>query len=590
MTPVPMASAPMTSAQVRRRLLTMLRPMRGLVIGSILCRIVNQGLGVAIPVIAAGSVVRIAMGSGPEPTALVLLLTGLALVKGLFRYLEQFTGHAVAFQLLSKLRADTYRALEPLAPTGLEDDRSGDLVTRVIGDVDRIEPFFAHTIAPLAGAVIVPTLTVIGMGLATNWTLAATLVPFLALVVALPWLRRRRVGELAPELRTASGAAAASLTDAGQGIREIVAFDAADRIVARLDRVEEPVATLRSQLARIAAVRTGLVDLVAAGAVVAVAVVGVAQMDTAALSLDGLAMALVAVWVVAVPARAVEEIAADLEQSLAAGRRIFELADRTPPIPDPGSGGPTPRGGAVRLDAVTVRHSPGAEPALDEVTLDLPERGLIGLVGPSGSGKSTLVDVLLRFRLPESGQVSIGGADLRSIPTAALRAHLAVVPQRPELFHGTIADNLRLADPGATERRLWSVLERVALADWVRGLDRNLETHVGELGDTMSGGQRQRLALARALLRPGAILILDEATSELDPGTERAVMATLGVVATRHTVLFVAHRLGAVTQADHIVVFDAGRVVEQGTHEELVADNGLYAGLWRRHTDAAEPV
>ncbi len=580
----------MTPAQVRRRLLAMLRPMRGLVVGSTLCRIVNQGLGVAIPVIAAGSVVRIGMGSGPEPLSLVLVLTGLALIKGLFRYLEQFTGHAVAFQLLSTLRADTYRALEPLAPTGLEDDRSGDLVSRVIGDVDRIEPFFAHTIAPLAGAVIVPTLTVIGLGLVTNWALAGTLVPFLALVVAVPWLRRRRVSELAPQLRVASGAAAATLTDAGQGIREIVAFDAADRVVARLDRVEEPVATLRSQLARIAAFRTGLVDLVAAGAVVAVAVVGAGQMESAALSLDGLAMALVAAWVVAVPARAVEEIAADLEQSLAAGRRIFELADRTPPIPEPGSGGPTPRGGAVSLRAVTVRHSPEAAPALDHVTLDLPERGLIALVGPSGSGKSTLVDVVLRFRLPQSGEVTIGGADLRTIPTSALRSHVAVVPQQPELFHGTIADNLRLADPGATERRLWAVLERVALADWVRGLDRNLETHVGELGDTMSGGQRQRLAIARALLRPGAILILDEATSELDPESERAVLATLAVVATRHTVLFVAHRLEAVTRADLIVVFDRGQVVAQGTHEELLAADGLYAGLWRRHTDAADPA
>jgi ATP-binding cassette, subfamily C, bacterial CydC len=578
----------MTGDRVAARLLGLMRPLAPLMGVSVACRTVNQGLGVAIPALGAYGVVRIA-GGEMDVVSLVGWLAGLAIVKGLFRYLEQYTGHAVAFRLLSKLRVDTYRAIEPLAPAGLEDDRSGDLVSRVVGDVDRVEPFFAHTVAPLTGAVLVPTLAVAGLALAVDPVLGLVLVPFLvALVAIVPWLRRRREAELSSQERETSGATAAALTDAVQGIREIVVFGARERTLADLDRRGERLASIRSGRARIGALRSSMGDALAGGMVVAVALVGSVRVGSGALDLAGLAAGLAVAWVVAGPARAVEEIVPDLEQAIAAARRLFELSDRVPPLAEVSPGAGRPSGGSIRLRSVTAGYARSPDPALDGIELDVDEGEFVAVVGPSGSGKSTLVDLLLRFRDPIAGTVAVGGVDVRRVASADLRGHVALVPQRPDLFHGTIADNLRIAAPEASDADLWRSLERADLATWVAALPGGLDTQVGELGDRISGGQRQRIALARALLRRPEILILDEATSELDPAAEARILTALLDGRGTRTLLVVAHRLEAVTGADRIVVLDRGRLVESGSHADLIAGAGVYAGLWGRHLDAID--
>jgi ATP-binding cassette, subfamily C, bacterial CydC len=577
-----------TGRRVAARLLGLMRPLAPLMGVSVACRTLNQGLGVVIPGLAAYGVVRVGEGRW-SVLSLVAWLAGLAVVKGLFRYLEQYTGHAVAFRLLSTLRIDTYRTIEPLAPAGLEDDRSGDLVNRVVGDVDRVEPFFAHTIAPFAGAVLVPTLTVVGLGRLVDPVLGLALVPFLAALVALvPWLRRSREADLSSEERTRSGATAAALTDAVQGIREIVVFDARERVLSDLDRRSDELGSIRSGRARIGALRSGAGDALAGAMVVAVAVVGAGRVGSGMLDLAGLAAGLAAAWVVAGPARAVEEIVPDLEQAIAAARRLFELSDRVPPVVDGSADGARPAGGSIRLHSVSAGYARSPVAALDGVDLDIDEGEFIAVVGPSGSGKSTLVDLLLRFRDPTEGTVDVGGSDVRRIPLSGLRTHLAVVPQRPDLFHGTIADNLRIAAPNASDADLWRSLERAELAPWAASLPGGLETQVGELGDRISGGQRQRIAIARALLRRPQVLVLDEATSELDPATEARILRAVLDDRGYRTVVVVAHRLETITGADRIVVLDRGRLVETGRHSELVAAGGVYAGLWRRHLDAID--
>ncbi len=578
----------MSRAATARRLLALLRPMRGLVAFSVLCRLLNHGLGVAIPVVAAGALAGIATGGGPEPFPLALLLAALALTKGLFRYLEQLTGHAVAFRLLAEVRSRTFRSLVPLAPLEMHGDRGGDLVARVTGDVDRVEPFFAHTVAPLAAALLVPAATVVALGLVTTWPIALTLVPFLVGLLLVPWLGRERVAALAPALRAAAGETAAVLADASRGVSEIVVFDARQRVEDELDRVGAPAGEARRGLAGTAARRAGLGDLIAAGALVAVTAVAAAAVTAGAAGLDALAMALVAAWVVATPARAVEEIVPDLDAALAAAGRLFELDDRPALVPDPSPGGPAPEDGSFGFDAVTV-HAAGGDAALSSLTAAVASGGLVALVGPSGAGKSTLVDLLARFRLPDAGTVTLGGADVAAIASPRLHRHVAVAGQRPDVFHGTVAENLRLADPAATDSELWAVLDRIGLADWVRSRDRELELQVGEAGDTMSGGQRRRLAVARALLRHAPLLILDEATSELDAASEEQVLRAVDhEIAAGATVLLVTHRLGPVAGAARILVLDRGHLVEDGTHDELLAAGGLYAGLWKRHLDSLE--
>ena len=576
----------MTRGSIIRRLLGLMRPLASLMIVSSTCRVVNQGLGVVIPASAAAAVVGIGVGTVTGVGRMVGLLTGAAIVKGGFRYLEQFTGHAVAFRLLASLRADTYRRIEPLAPAGLEDERSGDLVARVVGDVDRVEPFFAHTIAPLISAVVVPLLAVTGLAVVVDPAVALVFAPIpLLMVLVVPWLRARRVAALSAESRTESGEAAALLTDAVQGIREISVFEARDTIAGRISERSAAGADIRRKLARIGAAGSVLSDLLAGAAVVAVAAVGVARLRDGFVDLPGLAAALTVAWVAVTPARALEEIVPDLEQALAAAGRLFDLSDRKPPVSDPVGELAVPADGSIRLEDVTIRLGATGTPALQGIEVVIPDGAFVAIVGPSGSGKSTLVELLLRFRDPDRGRVQLGGADLRSVPLSRLRADVAFVPQRPDLFFGTIADNLRLARPEATDVMLWEAIEGAALGAWARSLEHGLATSIGELGDTLSGGQRQRLAIARALLRDAPVLVLDEATSELDLATERRVFETLTRERGLRTIVVVAHRFDTVIDADDILVLDRSRLVESGRHADLVASGGVYAGLWRRHED-----
>jgi ATP-binding cassette, subfamily B, bacterial len=215
----------------------------------------------------------------------------------------------------------------------------------------------------------------------------------------------------------------------------------------------------------------------------------------------------------------------------------------------------------------------------------VPSGSLVGIVGPSGSGKSSLVETLVRHRDPSYGSVLIGGQPVVGLSLPALRGAVSLVPQRLDVFHGTIASNLQIARPEAGIEEMRQALERARLLDWVDGLDGGLDTPIGEGGVGLSGGQAQRLALARAFLRDPRVLILDEATSELDTETERSVLDEVYSERGRRTLIVVAHRMETVVSADQIAVMDGGRLVELGTHDDLVAAGGLYAALWARHAD-----
>lgn len=577
----------MTRRQVAKRLLSLLRPLAPLMAVSGAARVINQSLGVAIPAVAAAMV--IGFGADSSVGNLLLVLGGMALVKGVFRYVEQFTGHAVAFQLLADLRVDAYRTLVPLAPAGLEDERTGDLVTRVVGDIDRVEPFYAHTLAPMASAVLVPLLAAIGLTFWVDPTVGLAFVAFpLLMVVVAPWIGGLRVAELSRQAREQSGETAALFTDAVQGARDVAVFGAEGVISGRVESLSTAGATVRTSLSRVAAARSGIGDLLAGAAVVVVTLVVLGLYDAGALGLAAVAAAIVVAWVGTGPARAVEDIVADLEQALAAAGRLFELSDRPPPVTFPTESKRTPSDGAVRIDDVSVRHAHSDTPSLETVSAAIPDTAYVAVVGPSGSGKSTLVELLMRFRDPDGGRVSLGGVDLTSLRSEVVRNSVTLVPQRPDIFYGSIASNLLLADPAASEDELWTALDSAALGEWVRSLPYGLDTTIGELGETLSGGQRQRLAIARAFLRDPRVLILDEATSELDLDTERRVLAEIAKERGRRTVIVVAHRLDTVTDADEILVLDGGRLVERGRHDDLVAARGVYAGLWRRHLDVIE--
>lgn len=566
------------SRDVIARLLRLLEGHRGLMAVSALCRVVNQTLAVAIPAVAVVFVVEVVDGSAPDLGSVVGILAGLALVKGLFRYLEQFTGHAVAFRLLAVLRNRVYRWLERLEPARLEDERSGDLVARVSGDISRVEPFYAHTIAPLVASVLVPVVSLSALAWLFDplpaLVLAGVVVLYLGLV---PWIGRRRVEALGPEVRRMAGQSAAAVADIVQGAHEIAVLDAGPDVLEKTVGSGRDLDAVRTTLARSSARRVFAGGVVSAVAVVLVAGVGVA----ADLTLQTVAVSLAVSWTVMASVRSLEEIVPDTEQALAAAGRLFELEDLEPQR----AGHEAVSDDVSHVDFAGVTIVAGDSTLVHEIDLHVAPGSFLGIVGPSGSGKSTLVQTLVRHRDPASGRVMVGSREVGALSPSELSRKVALVPQRPDIFHGTVRSNLLIANGEAGEEDLRSALARALLLEWVESLDRGLDTPIGERGVGMSGGQLQRLALARAFLRDPAVLVLDEATSELDTATESAVLEEVYAERGNRTLIVVAHRMETITSADQIVVIDRGRLVESGTHEVLRSQGGLYSALWQRHED-----
>jgi len=576
----------MTRRQLSLRLLSITRRVLPPLAASIAARIVFLTIGIALFALGGWAVAAVASGESTWGIALVIACAVvLSLLKGLARYLEQFAGHFVAFHSLAMLRGYFYDQLEPQAPAGTDRLDSGDIMNRVTKDIDRVEVFFAHTLAPVTTAIIVPILSVVWMGVAASWTLAAVLAPLLLIVGAVvPFLGAGATARAARELREARGAIAAHVTDSVQGVREVLAFGAQERREAEMSTIEERISAAMKTQGRWIALRRGLNQ-----AAVALGVVTVADVLAGSLTLPQAGIAVGVAMGAFGPVLAVEEFAADLDQAFASAARVFAITDRAPVVSDPAE----PKAltaGDIEITDVTFSYPVEGDEALpaptvlDGVSIRIPAGKRTAIVGASGSGKSTLASLLTRTWDPASGAVAINGTNVAEVSLSDLRATVASAPQRPYLFNDTLRANLLLAAPGASEEDLERALEAVDLTGWLATEKDGLDMVVGDMGERLSGGQRQRLALARALLRDAPIYVFDEATSQVDPATEARVREGIARVARGRTIVEIAHRISAVRDADLIVVMDAGRVVETGTYAELHARGGALAALEARET------
>ena len=579
----------MTRRQLSLRLLSITRRVLPPLAASIAARIVFLMIGIALFALGGWAVAGLASGESAWSIALIICCAiGLSLLKGLARYLEQFAGHFVAFHSLAMLRNYFYDQLEPQAPAGTDRLDSGDIMNRVTKDIDRVEVFFAHTLAPVTTAVIVPILSIVWMGSAVSWTLAAVLAPFLLIVGAvIPFLGSGSTARAARELREARGAIAAHVTDSVQGVREVLAFGAEERREAEMSAIEKRISSGLGTQGRWIALRRGLNQAAVALGIVTVAMVAGSNVLADTLTLPQAGLALGIAMGSFGPVLAVEEFAADLDQAFASAARVFAITDRAPAVADPTDPKAlTP--GDIEFTDVTFSYptdAPAPAPTvLDGVSIHIPAGKRTAIVGASGSGKSTLASLLTRTWDPASGTVTIGGTNVAAVSLRDLRATVASAPQRPYLFNDTLRANLLLAAPQASEEDLERALEAVDLTDWLATEKDGLDTAVGNMGERLSGGQRQRLALARALLRDAPIYVFDEATSQVDPATEARVREGIARVAKGRTIVEIAHRISAVRDADQIIVMDAGRVVETGTYAELHARGGALAALEARET------
>ncbi len=587
----------MSRSHILARLLMLLRPMYWVMVVSIAARILNLLAGTALLAFGVYAIVRLAVGEPLSLATVVATPAALALFKGAVRYIEQYTGHYVAFHLLAQLRYQFYNALEPQAPAGLQHLRSGDAVSRVIADIDRIEPFYAHTIAPFFAAVIAPLTLLIVLGY-YNVILVIGLLPFLLLVgVIVPWIAYRASRTPAAYTRHLAGEISALLTESFQGIRDVLAFDYGERRRALLRESGERLRNAQVRMARISAIQNGVIEASLAGGTLTLLALGVWLVQQGMLAFSDVPVVVTLGWMAFQPLLGVTGVINDFNSAMASAKRLFELMDRPPVVRETDSPQPFPVNQPlhVRFERVSFRYPQALREentmlVLDDVTIDIPFGRTIAIVGRSGAGKSTLLALLLRFWDPTAGRITVSGIDIREFSLTALRDHIAVVSQNAHVFNTSIRENIRLGRPSASDGEIIAAAKAARLHDFVTTLPHGYDTLVGELGSRFSGGQRQRLALARALLKDAPILVLDEATANLDSETERDIQDVLHEIRRGRTTIIIAHRLSAVHTADEILVLENARLIERGTHEALLERNGIYAQLFAQQRDLWEDI
>jgi ATP-binding cassette subfamily C protein CydCD len=562
-------------------LLAVIRPWRGKLIATIGCGVGRVGAFIGVSVL--GALVIAAVKAGTPTLGLLIALMIAAPVAALLHWLESWLAHDMAYRLLAEMRIALFAKLDRIAPAYLLRRRSGDLVALATQDVETVEYFYAHTVAPAFVAVLVPV-AVLALLAIVSWPLALVLLPFLAWAGLSPILARGEIDRRGGAARGALGSLGAHLTETIQGLAELAAFQALgrrrDAFMAQIAAYQESRAVLLADLARQTAaleVATGLGGL-------AVALLG-ATLAANGLLAPGWLPLLVLVSIAAfMPVAEIAQAGRQLADTIASTRRLHVVHSEPEAIAD--GSRPVPDAPSLRFEQVGFSYPGRGVRAVEGVDFTVKPGATVALVGASGAGKSTIANLLLRFWDPDTGRITLGGVDLRDLRLDDLRRHIALVAQDTYLFNDTLEANIRLAGADVSDADIRRALERAALAEFVDALPQGLQTRVGERGVQLSGGQRQRVAIARAFLKDAPILILDEATSHLDTISEQQIRTALEELTADRTAIIIAHRLSTIQAADAILVLDGGRVIEAGTHFELLARRGAYARLVAHQTGA----
>lgn len=499
---------------------------------------------------------------------------GAAITRTAGRYFERLVSHDATFRVLSHLRVATFSKLLPLSPAGLALFRQGDLLNRVVADVDTLDHLYLRVISPLVGALVVIIVVTLGLGV-LDVTLALTLGGIMLLTLCLlPPLFYRLGKPTGEKLTSLRGQYRQHLTSWLQGQAELTIFGASQRYREQMENTELSWHDAQRRQSELTALSQAMMLLISGFAVIA-------MLWLAAGGVGGNTQpgALIALFVFCALA-AFEALAPvtgafqHLGQVIASARRITEITDCPPEVTFPAGESTVPAQVDLRLNAVSFTYPQQVQSALNAVSLNVTAGQRVAILGRTGCGKSTLLQLLTRAWDPQQGEILLNGQPLANFSEAALRATISVVPQRVHLFSATLRDNLLLASPAATDEALATVLTQVGLEKLL--VDDGLNSWLGEGGRQLSGGELRRLAIARALLYDAPLFLLDEPTEGLDATTESQILDLLSDVTKGKTVLMVTHRLRGLSQCDQIIVMDNGEIIEQGNHAALMAKQGRY--------------
>jgi thiol reductant ABC exporter CydC subunit len=561
------------------RLLKLIGPFRGWLILGVLLSAATSGASVGLLAVSAYLISKAAIST--TLVDLSLIITGVrffAISRAALRYAERYINHKATFRILTGLRVWFYRAVEPLAPAGLGAHHSGDLLARIVADIETLENFYLRVLIPPLAAALVTAVACTILG-SFDLRLALALLLFVLLTgVVLPLATRYLSRHAALDVIALRADLNVALLDGVQGMADLLAYGQETAQDARVTALSAALHAQQERLARIRGLSSGLGVLFTGLA--AITVLGLAAPLVYAGQIEGVFLALLPLTALAA-FEAVQPLSQSLQWlavSQSAAARIFAVIDAPPAISEPPAppaipahlAGSPVNGSAstgtharrspgrvlappVQFEHVHFRYAAGEPWVLDDFTLHIPAGSTCGIAGPNGSGKSTLAHLLLRFWDYTAGSIRIDGVELRDLPSDDARALFSVVPQHTHLFNATIRANLHVVNPDATDAQLAAACRQAELHNFIAGLPNGYDTMIGENGFRLSGGERQRLAIARAVLKAAPILILDEATSQLDLRTESALLASLRPFIAGRTTLIISHREAPLQGLDQVV-------------------------------------
>jgi ATP-binding cassette subfamily C protein CydC len=512
--------------------------------------------GVALMTLAGKGVAAGVAGGGMLGVAALLWLRPLVLIRPALRWWERMASHDAAFRALADTRVWFFRRLAERMPGGIGFTGSGDLLGRLVSDVDALDRFYLGAVVPAAGGLA--AVLAIALLLGAEPALLLWVALPLAVALVLPLALAPATARAAQRAAEARGGLRAAAVDPLAGLEDVLAANAEGRAAARLAEADRTMMAAQRRLVARGAWAGAAGQLLTQMALLGGLAWGLMAGEAgAALAVLALFLAIGAAEMLGLMPRAGAALAA----AGAGARRLFEAADAAPPVAEPASPAPPPEDATIALERLSFAWSPAAPPVLRAVDLVIRPGERIAILGPSGAGKSSLAALLLRLAAPSEGRITLGGVDIAALEGAALRRRIVVLSQNARLFDDSIAANLRLAAPEAPEAALWRALAKAGVGEFVRSLPEGLETLCGEGGARFSGGEARRIALARALLPPAPVLVLDEPTAGLDEAAARAFLATLGTAAEGRTLILLTHALTGVEPLDRAFRLAGGRLL-----------------------------
>ncbi len=536
--------------RIMGQLIGLVKPLWPFMVLSILLGTVGYACANFLTVVAVYAMLH-------ETFSLLWALVVMAVLRGIFHFGEQYCNHFIAFRLLAIIRHQVFAKLRTLAPAKLEGKNKGDLVSLLTSDIELLEVFYAHTISPIVIAVLSTVIMFCFFGQISLWAMVVAAIGYIAVGICIPLLVGKFGKDTGMKLRNELGELNTFVLDSLRGVDEIIQYDAGEKRTLAMKQKSRSLGEMQKRLNGLQANQSAATNLVILGCSFGMLFVMLYQWSLGQVSLEGVVLATVGMMSSFGPVVALANLANNLNQTLACGERVLSLLEDEPQVRE------VMQGERVEFSDVQVEQVSFAyetEKILSDVSLEIPKGSVLGIHGPSGSGKSTLLKLLMRFWDPTKGKISIQGKALHEISTDCLREMESYVTQETYLFQDTIGNNIAIGKPGATKQEIQEAAKKASLHEWICSLPNGYETKVGELGDTLSGGEKQRIGIARAFLHDTPLLLLDEPTSNLDALNEGIILKSLKDCIGEKTAILVSHRKSTLQMASHIFEMDRGRI------------------------------